>query len=156
MYLFDVHHSTDCGKLRAPAQSGRRIRGRRLPATSTSSWRTSGDVDVEGGAARRVVVHQVDQDRALGEQALGAGADGEDAWKEIQRASLGQHVARARAGDAERERASDTSVIAPWTSARAPRSALMRPPASSAGQVSSRWSGPSQSETSLTSHRSGG
>ena len=63
----------------------------------------AGDVDVEGGAARLVVVDQVDQDGGLGEQALCAAADREPPRMEVERAPFGQHVARARAGDAKRD-----------------------------------------------------
>src|SRR5919106_2084537 len=63
----------------------------------------AGDVDVEGGAARRVVVHEVDQDRGLGEQALSAAAGGKGPRVEVQRAAFGQHVARARAGEPKRD-----------------------------------------------------
>jgi TolB-like protein/class 3 adenylate cyclase len=59
------------------------------------------DVDVEAGTSLRAVVHEVDQDRRLGEQALGAAAGRKCTRVQIQRAALGEHIARARAGDPE-------------------------------------------------------
>ena len=102
------------------------------------------NVNVEAGTLLRAVVHQVDQDRGFREQALGAAAGRKCPRVQIQRAALGEHIARARAGDRNATLPSVTSVMAACTPASAARSDASRPGTSRPGQVTSHWSGPSQ------------